>query len=98
MRLAGRRRTWWRFADELTRASQATTLQPRCPRHCVCTKENSPQVDDLQGVNGEGGIRTPGTDFSPYNGLANRRLQPLGHLSSGVMIDAVILADAACLT
>src|SRR5208337_5697183 len=30
---------------------------------------------------GEGGIRTPGTGFSPYNGLANRRLQPLGHLS-----------------
>src|SRR5450755_2922093 len=30
---------------------------------------------------GEGGIRTPGTGVSPYNGLANRRLQPLGHLS-----------------
>src|SRR5262249_22158944 len=30
---------------------------------------------------GEGGIRTPGTSFSSYNGLANRRLQPLGHLS-----------------
>jgi hypothetical protein len=30
---------------------------------------------------GEGGIRTPGTGFSPYNGLANRRLKPLGHLS-----------------
>jgi hypothetical protein len=30
---------------------------------------------------GEGGIRTPGTGFGPYNGLANRRLQPLGHLS-----------------
>ncbi len=31
---------------------------------------------------GEGGIRTPGRSFSPYNGLANRRLQPLGHLSA----------------
>ena len=30
---------------------------------------------------GEGGIRTPDTGVSPYNGLANRRLQPLGHLS-----------------
>jgi hypothetical protein len=30
---------------------------------------------------GEGGIRTPGRSFGPYNGLANRRLQPLGHLS-----------------
>src|SRR5258708_19761591 len=30
---------------------------------------------------GGGGIRTPGRGFSPYNGLANRRLQPLGLLS-----------------
>src|SRR5437016_5835673 len=33
-----------------------------------------------------------GTAFTPYNGLANRRLQPLGHLSSrtcGVAIVAV---------
>ena len=30
---------------------------------------------------GEGGIRTPGTSFSSYNGLANRRIQPLCHLS-----------------
>ena len=25
---------------------------------------------------GEGGIRTPDRAFQPYNGLANRRLQP----------------------
>jgi hypothetical protein len=31
---------------------------------------------------GEAGIRTLGTGFSPYNGLANRRLQPLGHLTA----------------
>lgn len=31
--------------------------------------------------NGEGGIRTPGTGICPYDGLANRYLQPLGHLS-----------------
>ncbi len=30
---------------------------------------------------GEWGIRTPDTAFGPYNGLANRRLQPLGQLS-----------------
>ena len=30
---------------------------------------------------GEGGIRTPGTSFSSYNGLANRRIRPLCHLS-----------------
>src|SRR5579872_3061134 len=28
---------------------------------------------------GAGGIRTLDTAFQPYNGLANRRLQPLGH-------------------
>ena len=33
---------------------------------------------------GERGIRTLDTGISPYNGLANRRLQPLGHLSAGL--------------
>src|SRR5947209_17959258 len=32
-------------------------------------------------VSGEIGIRTLDTGLTPYNGLANRRLQPLGHLS-----------------
>ena len=31
--------------------------------------------------NGEGGIRTPGRGVYPYDGLANRCLKPLGHLS-----------------
>ena len=35
---------------------------------------------------GEGGIRTPDRGVSPYNGLANRRLQPLGHLSGGLRL------------
>ncbi len=35
-------------------------------------------------LGGEGGIRTLDTGVSPYNGLANRRLQPLGHLSGGL--------------
>ena len=33
-------------------------------------------------VGGEAGIRTLDTGFGPYNGLANRRLQPLGHLTA----------------
>jgi hypothetical protein len=37
---------------------------------------------------GERGIRTLDTGVSPYNGLANRRLQPLGHLS-GVVINNI---------
>jgi hypothetical protein len=32
-------------------------------------------------TNGEGGIRTRGTSIHQYDGLANRCLQPLGHLS-----------------
>ena len=31
--------------------------------------------------NGEGGIRTRGRGLYPYDGLANRCLKPLGHLS-----------------
>jgi hypothetical protein len=30
---------------------------------------------------GDGGIRTLDTPLRAYNGLANRRLQPLGHVS-----------------
>src|SRR6266850_3347507 len=32
-------------------------------------------------VGGDAGIRTLDTALRPYNGLANRRLQPLGHVS-----------------
>ena len=39
------------------------------------------EVEKL-GIGGEAGIRTLGTGLSPYNGLANRRLQPLGHLTA----------------
>ena len=40
-------------------------------------------LNRLGKAGGEGGIRTLDTGFGPYNGLANRRLQPLGHLSGG---------------
>ena len=42
---------------------------------------------------GERGIRTPGRGVSPYNGLANRRLQPLGHLSA---LYAGIISECIC--
>jgi hypothetical protein len=35
----------------------------------------------LVAFGGETGIRTLGSSFHHYNGLANRRLKPLGHLS-----------------
>jgi hypothetical protein len=34
-------------------------------------------------IGGDGGIRTLDRALQPYNGLANRRLQPLGHISVG---------------
>ncbi len=43
------------------------------------TKKARLSSDDNE--NGEGGIRTPGTGVYPYDGLANRCLKPLGHLS-----------------
>ena len=33
-------------------------------------------------LGGDGGIRTLDRALQPYNGLANRRLQPLGHISA----------------
>src|ERR1700733_4369912 len=38
-------------------------------------------MNDVAG--GAGGIRTLDRALQPYNGLANRRLQPLGHSSVG---------------
>ena len=35
----------------------------------------------VENAGGEAGIRTLGRVLKPYNGLANRRLQPLGHLT-----------------
>src|ERR1041384_5426437 len=46
----------------------------------VIRSEAGQWLEELTG--GEAGIRTLGTGFSPYNGLANRRLQPLGHLTA----------------
>src|SRR5450432_1140064 len=40
-----------------------------------------PMKTGLKTSGGEGGIRTLGTGVSPYNGLANRRIRPLCHLS-----------------
>jgi hypothetical protein len=44
------------------------------------------EVTRLAEVGGEAGIRTLDTAFRPYNGLANRRLQPLGHLTVLVQV------------
>jgi hypothetical protein len=41
----------------------------------------------------ENGGFEPPIELSPYNGLANRRLQPLGQLSVSVLRDALFLAE-----
>jgi hypothetical protein len=38
-------------------------------------------IGDFAAFGGDGGIRTLDRALQPYNGLANRRLQPLGHVS-----------------
>jgi len=43
--------------------------------------EKPPTIEGFPTKSGEAGIRTRDKDLTPYNGLANRRLQPLGHLS-----------------
>ena len=45
----------------------------------------------MQYRGGEGGIRTLGRALEPYDGLANRCLQPLGHLSA-IRLNALIIA------
>ena len=45
------------------------------------SSENRPIGVGFRKYGGEGGIRTLGTGISQYNGLANRRIRPLCHLS-----------------
>jgi hypothetical protein len=45
--------------------------------------ENSIKQAHYDGDGGAGGIRTLDRPLQAYNGLANRRLQPLGHSSIG---------------
>ena len=43
---------------------------------------SGPTMQEMpENIGGDGGIRTLDRALQPYNGLANRRLQPLGHIS-----------------
>jgi hypothetical protein len=74
-------------------------MQPVCNRRpnyrqTSCSEETlalleSALLEGLTESGGEGGIRTPDRGVSPYNGLANRRLQPLGHLSGGMRLQVL---------
>ena len=58
----------------------------RCGPVCGLWQAQIPKALYLQlltrGSGGEAGIRTLGRGLCPFNGLANRRLQPLGHLTA----------------
>ena len=61
-------------------------LDGQTPYERLVAKRREPEcyrsLKNLQAkAGGEAGIRTLGRAFRPYNGLANRRLQPLGHLT-----------------
>ena len=45
--------------------------------------------DELRGINSERQGFEPWIQFYPYNGLANRRLQPLGHLSKDDFVNGL---------
>ena len=64
-------------------------LKPPCTREPKHASRSEPSTRGSgrsrdRSNNGQGGIRTLGTGNTPYNGLANRPLRPLGHLSNGV--------------
>ena len=65
--------------------SAAVTLRSqrsfgRHPSPCGLRGSPPPEARRAKG-GGDGGIRTLDRALQPYNGLANRRLQPLGHIS-----------------
>jgi hypothetical protein len=52
-----------------------------CERIIADNGQTVPAREGQQEDGGAGGIRTLDRALQPYNGLANRRLQPLGHSS-----------------
>ncbi len=71
--------------DVLEKRLCATSVQPIpalvAPADNVEVNLQASLLKRIRRTGGEGGIRTLGTGVSPYNGLANRRIRPLCHLS-----------------
>ena len=65
------------FAFDPMQSDAAKSGLPLERRNARISEENRA----FPGKNGEAGIRTRGTGVTSYNGLANRRFQPLSHLS-----------------
>jgi hypothetical protein len=74
---------WTISRDERPSASEGRVRPPIRLRHScfVVLVENITPASARSRNGGAGGIRTLDTALQPYNGLANRRLQPLGHSS-----------------
>lgn len=76
IRLIGREDIFKRFDARRSKSISALTWSvPFPPKH--------PDEGFIRVFGGAGGIRTLDRALQPYNGLANRRLQPLGHSSVG---------------
>jgi hypothetical protein len=55
--------------------------QTHCTAGCISASHTSDLSTISISFGGDGGIRTLDRPLQAYNGLANRRLQPLGHVS-----------------
>src|SRR5262249_13595395 len=69
-----------RSCPEAGRPRSSRHAPDRLPPMGAANSDECEVEDAVDG--GEAGIRTLDTAFRPYNGLANRRLQPLGHLTA----------------
>jgi hypothetical protein len=65
----------------LERVARSLNEHRRDPRQTI--QECADRINQSIDPGGDGGIRTLDRALQPYNGLANRRLQPLGHVSKG---------------
>ena len=72
---------WKATFQSLTRSHRTLMGHQKAACRRNFPRFNRPQVIGIARTGGEGGIRTLGTGVSPYNGLANRRIRPLCHLS-----------------
>ncbi len=61
--------------------NDATNMGQKRPEVCTQKTPKNAVSGVTEAINGEGGIRTPGTGMTQYDGLANRCFQPLSHLS-----------------
>jgi hypothetical protein len=65
-----------------SRRSPSAPLRPAAFRRCASPIQITRRHPFEPTDGGDGGIRTLDRALQPYNGLANRRLQPLGHVSN----------------